>query len=426
VAVPKERQRLLPTGLSGRLVRRLVGANADPRDPEIRARLGELEGYVSMGISILLSAAKCVMGLLSGSISLLADAVNNLADIGSSLIIALGFRWSRSPRDREHPYGHGRVESVATLVLGIFLVAVAWKVGSAGISRLLEPKPFTASVPVLVLVAVTVGIKIWLAVFARALARATGSVTLQADAWNHTYDIACTSLVVVALLSERMGWHAVDGWAGVGVSLFIGYTGITYSWRAISTLIGEAPTIDQLRRIRELAVSVPGVFSVHEIIVHCYGETLMISLHAEVDARLSAIEAHALAEQVEKTVADECHAKVVVHADPVDHAHPGHAAASAAIADWIRGHAEVVGFHDLRLFGRAESLECAVDLVVRQERLFAEFDGMLLKQVREMGHRLPEIRRFDVGIESEFASDRDYRRVFCRQGTELVPEHQQK
>ncbi len=373
-----------------------------------------------MVLSIVLSAVKCVAGVLSGSISLLADAINNLADIGSSLIIALGFRWSRCPRDREHPFGHGRIESVATLLLAIFLLAVAWKVASAGIGRLLDPKPFTASPWLLAIVFTTLVLKIWLTFFAWSLAKITGSITLQADAWNHTYDIACTSLVVTALVSERMGWDAVDGWAGLAVALFIAYTGITYGWRAINTLIGEAPTVEQLRRVRELALAVPGVFNVHEIILHSYGETLMISLHAEVDARLSAIEAHALAEQVEKAVADEWNAKVIVHADPVDHGHPCYAAAAAAIADWIQGHPEIIGYHDLRLSGHAESLECAVDLVVRQERLFAEFDGMLLQEARHVGRRLPEIQRFDLGIEPEFASDREHRRIFHRHGEELV------
>ncbi len=401
-------------------MRRVVSASADPREPETRARLGELEGYVSMVISILLTAAKFVTGLLSGSISLLADAINNLADIGSSLIIALGFRWSRSPRDRGHPFGHGRIEQVATLLLAICLLAVAWKVASAGVGRLMDPKPFTASPWILAIVFATLAIKIWLAAFARSLARATGSSTLQADAWNHTYDIACTSLVVLALLSERMGWDAVDGWAGVAVSLFIAYTGIAFGWRAINTLIGEAPGIDDLRHIRDLATSVPGVFSVHEIILHSYGDTSVISLHAEVDARLSALEAHDLAERVEKAIADEWNAKVIVHADPVDRAHPGYAAAAAAIADWVQGHPEIVGFHDLRLSGDPESLECAVDLVVRQERLFAEFDAMLLKEACHMGRRLPDVRRFDLGIESEFASDREHRRIFHRQGEDLV------
>ncbi len=418
--MPNEQKISLTTGFSGRLVRRVVGADANPRAPEIRARLGELEGYVSMVVSILLSAVKGVTGVLSGSISLLADAINNLADVGSSLIIALGFRWSRSPRDRTHPFGHGRAEQVATLLLAIFLLAVAWKVASAGIGRLIDPKPFTVSPWILALVLGTLGIKIWLARFAWSLARATGSSTLQADAWNHTYDIACTSLVVVALLSERMGWDAVDGWAGLAVSLFIAYTGIAFGWRAINTLIGEAPNFDELRRIQDLALSVPGVFSVHEIILHAYGETSMISLHAEVDAGLSALEAHDLAERVEKTIADEWNAKVIVHADPVDHAHPGYAAAAAVITDWVRGHPEIIGFHDLRLSGDPESLECAVDLVVRQERLFAEFDAMLLQEARQMGRRLPAIQRFDLGIEPEFASDREHRRIFHRQGEDLV------
>lgn len=410
--MPNEQKPRLPSGLSGLLVRRVVAADADPREPETRARLGELEGYVSMGISILLSAVKFAAGLLSGSISLLADAANNLADIASSLIIALGFRWSRRPRDRQHPFGHGRIEPVATLLLAVFLLAVAWKVGCAGVGRLLDPKPFAASAWTLGIVFTTLAIKIWLAGFARSLARVTSSLTLEADAWNHTYDIACTSLVVVALVGKRMGWNAVDGWACLGVSLFIAYTGIKYGRQAIDTLIGEAPTLEELRRIRDVAMSVPGVSSVHEIILHRYGQRSMISLHAEVDARQSAIEAHNLAERVEKAVADVWNAKVIVHADPVNHDHPLYPQVAAVIADWIVGHPEIVSFHDLRLIGDAESLECCVDLVVRQERLFADFERIMAEEAGEIKRRIPQIQRLDLGIEPEFASDREYRRIF--------------
>jgi cation diffusion facilitator family transporter len=419
--MPNEHKSGLPSGLSGRVVRWIVSPGADPRHPDTRARLGELEGFVSMGISILLSVVKFVVGLISGSISLLADAINNLVDIASSLIVALGFRWSRRPRDRGHPFGHGRIEAVATLLLAILLLVVAWKVAWAGVERLMNPKPFAVSSWILITVLSTLAIKAWLARFARSLARATGSVALEADAWNHTYDVACTSLVVAALVSERVGWNSVDGWAGLGVSLLIAYTGLRYGRRAIDTLIGEAPSLDQLRRIRELALSVPGVFSVHEIILHSYGEASMISLHAEVDARQSAIEAHNLAELVEKTIADVWNAKVIVHVDPVDHGHPCYTAAAAVVTKWIAEHPEIVAFHDLRLSGDGESVECSVDLVVRQERLFADFEGMVSQEAREMGRLLPRIQRFDLGIEPEFASDREYRRTFVRRGNEIVP-----
>ena len=146
----------------------------------------------------------------------------------------------------------------------------------------------------------------------------------------------------------------------------------------------------------------------------------MNSLHAEVDARQSAIEFHSLTERVEKAVADVWNAKVTVHADPVDHGHALYSAATTTLVDWIEKHPEMVAFHDLRLGGEAESLECSVDLVVRQERLFADYNGLLSEAAREMGRRLPQVRRFDLGIEPEFASDREYRRIFHRKGDEVV------
>lgn len=399
-------------GLTGHLVRRALGPGIAADSLEGRSRLGEWEGLVSTLLSLTLAVTKGALAWITSSISLLADALNNLADVGSSIIVVLGFRVVRKPRDREHPYGHGRMEPVATLVLAVILVGVGIEVARAGIHRLLHPIAFTVPWWILVVVASTILLKMWLAGFARHLSRITRSATLQAEAWNHTYDVATSSLVFVALVSSRWGWNSVDGWAGLGVSIFIFYTGILFVKEAIHTLIGEAPSHEELHRIQQIASSVPRIYGVHDIIIHSYGDRQLISLHAEVDANQTALEAHHLAENVEQAVADEIGAKVTVHVDPVDHSHPLYRQFSNTLKEIIGAHQDVVGFHDLRVEGAGERYDLSVDFVVCTEVTQQDFHTVLDRLASRIRARIPGLDTLDLKIETEYASDQEFRKVY--------------
>jgi cation diffusion facilitator family transporter len=402
-----------PRGLTGLLARRIVPAGADPSATDARQALGEFEGYLSAGISIVLSVTKAALGIFSGSVSLIADAVNNAADIASSLVIALGCRYSRKPGDRKHPFGHGRLETVAALVLAILLIGVSLEVASSGIRRLLHPEVCTAPPWLLAVLGGTVVVKAWLALFARTLARATRSQVLDADAWNHTFDIASTALVLLALLGTRLGWLRMDGWAALGVSGFIAWTGIRYARTALSTLIGEAPTVADLARIRGLAASVPGVRGVHDVIVHAYGDVRLISLHIEVDANLTVTAAHALAEQAELRVAQATGAKVIAHADPIDRRHPAYTEAEGVLQRLVDAHGDVSGFHDLRLTGPSGGYDVAVDVVMHPEVPSVDFHDEFDNLRDRLRSGLPAARKLDIGIETEGGSEHERRRVYA-------------
>lgn len=400
-------------GLTGWLVRRFLPTLGTPNSAKSRTLLGEFEGYVSLTISVVLSALKAWLGMITGSISLIADAVNNLADIGSSLVVALGFRWARKPRDMEHPFGHGRAEAVVTLVLSMILIGVAIEVAQSGVKRLLHPEPLGASWGVVAAVLATVGIKAWLAGFAGRLARATGSETLLADAWNHRFDILCTSLVFVALVGSRFGWEEVDGWAGLGVSLFIAWTGARFAKNAVHTLIGEAPPEADLKAIEKLASGVDGVRGTHELAVHAYGDVRLISLHIEVDANQTVLCAHEMAERVESAISQALNARVVVHVDPVDRTHLAYARVEEAIRRVIAEHSELIGFHDLRVAGTAARFHLAVDLIARPEVLTTAYPALLRQAREQILQRIPETQALEIGIESEYAGDREHRETFA-------------
>lgn len=402
-------------GAFAALVRRVVGSGRDPSETDARQLLGEFEGFLSTGISVALSAVKAALGWLAGSVSLVADAINNGADIGSSLIIALSCRWSRKPGDRRHPFGHGRMETVATLILSCFLIAVALQVAASGLHRLLRPRDVEAPAWLLTAVALTIGLKSWLAVFARTAARMSRSRLIEADAWNHLFDIAATSLVFLALLGARIGFPRMDGWAAIGVAGFIAWTGVRYTRSALNTLIGEAPDAAELARIRSLVASARGVRSLHDVLVHSYGDARLISFHVEVDANLTLLEAHAIAEDAEARVARETGAKVIAHVDPIDRSHGDYPAAAAALRAYVDAHDEVASYHDLRLSGPAGDCDLAVDVVLHTGTPAAsEADLQRLRdRLRDAIRRaLPGVKRIDLGFEVESGASHEQRRSY--------------
>jgi len=345
------------------LIGHVLDRESDPAEPENRTRLGLLEGWVSTGVSISLCALKMWMGIVSGSVSMIADATNNLTDAGSSLVIALGFHWSRRPRDEKHPFGHGRIETVTTLVLAIALILVGFEVGRSGIARLFNPQTIDAPLWLMIATGITVLLKGWMALFARTLARITKSQVIEADAWNHTFDVVCTLLVILALVAARFDWPAVDGWAAMAVSFFIMYTGVRYAREAIDILLGKYPEPEEIAAIRQCVGEVPGILGIHEIMVHQYGDVKMVSFHIEVEANQPLCTAHRIAEEAENAVESRLGWRTVAHMDPVDHSHPLYAELNEKLRAFVNSEDDLIDFHDLRVIGHEKPYFVSFDLV---------------------------------------------------------------
>lgn len=374
----------------------------------MRVKLGMLEGWVSTVASILLSSTKLLLGWITGSIAVIADGINNLTDVGSSLVIAFGFRWSQKPRDPDHPFGHGRIETVAALILSITLIMVGLDVGKESIQRLLHPEGFTAPAWVVGLLAVTMMFKEWLALFARKLARATGAKVLEADFWNHQFDVLSNAVVVLALIGSRYGCLSLDGWAGLVVSLFILSMGIRYAHQSVSVLLGEAATKEEIAAVEKTAGAVAGVNGVHDIIIHKYGDVKIASFHIEVDAEKTAIDVHDLAERVECVVGRESGCKAIVHVDPVDRTHPMYGRVKECLREMMAKDLRIVRFHDLRVRGKEDRFDLSVDVVVdisiaenSYDEIAAEVKGMLFQC-------MSGLQNASVVIEPAYAAETSY------------------
>lgn len=283
----------------------------------VRTKYGILEAKISIIGNIVLFVFKLVVGLLLNSISLIADSFHTLSDVITSAVVWIGFRTSNQPADEKHPYGHGRVESIATLVIGVLLVIVGFDFLKLSIQRLIRVEIVKGSWLVAILLVVSGLAKEWMAIFSIDLGKRIDSSALIADAWHHRTDAVASFFVALAIAASVFGYYKVDALFGIVVSLLIVYVGFVLSKSSISFLIGEAPNKDLVDKIKKHANSIPGVNSVHDVQVHNYGNRLEASLHIEVDKNYKLNTGHKIAELVEKKLSEKLKISPVVHVDPL-------------------------------------------------------------------------------------------------------------
>lgn len=274
-----------------------------------------LEAWVSIIGNSVLFIVKLIMGVLANSISLIADSVHTLSDVLTSIVVLVGFKLSGRPADKEHPFGHGRIESIATLIIAVLLILVGINFCTASIKRLINPPTVAGSYFAAMVMVISAGAKEWMARFSFNLGKKIESSALIADGWHHRSDAYASLLVAVAIIGAHFGFFSLDAAFGILVSLLIIIVGAQLLKSSSSYLIGEIPKNEFIEKIKRLAMDVPGVNGVHDILVHSYGERNIISLHIEVAKNLPLAQAHSLAETVENKIASSLNASVVVHVD---------------------------------------------------------------------------------------------------------------
>jgi cation diffusion facilitator family transporter len=350
------------------LAAKAIKNHQNVNDLKVRSRYGTLEGWTSIVINLLLFVVKIVLGLSIRSVSLIADAVHTLADSGTSAVVIIGFKIARKPSDEEHPFGHGRMESVAALVVSVLLFMAGLELLEKSIHAIIKPQSSTAPTGVILVIIATIVVKELMARFSYQLGEIIDSQALKADALHHRSDVIATALVVVALIATRFGYHNIDGIMGVGVSLIIFYSAFSIAKEAVNPLLGEAPSKEKIKEIEKLAMTQEGVLGVHDVIFHKYGQTSIISLHIEVSDSDSAFELHELAEQVEDTITRKIPGMAVVHVDPVNKDHPQYEAITQTVREIISEDKRVNSFHDLRIVGcKANRCNVVFDIVLEQD-----------------------------------------------------------
>ncbi len=283
-----------------------------------RSRSGMLCGLLGIALNLCLFAAKLTAGTLSGSIAITADAFNNLSDAGSSIISLLGFKLAEQKPDQAHPFGHGRIEYLSGFIVSVLIVVMGIELARDSIDAILHPQLPQFSITVVVILALSVVVKLYMFLYNRSVGKRIGSSALTATATDSLSDAAATSAVLISLVAAYSFELLIDGWCGALVAGFILYSGIRSAIDTISPLLGQPPEPEFIKKIEELVLSHEEVKGLHDLVVHNYGPgRQMISLHAEVSASQDALVTHDAIDNIERELRRALGCEAVIHMDPI-------------------------------------------------------------------------------------------------------------
>ena len=300
------------------LVRHLVRDWEHTEDPAVRERYGVLAGGVGIFLNLLLSLGKFFAGVLTGSIAVTADAFNNLSDAGSSVVTLVGFKLAGQKADAGHPFGHGRMEYLAGLLVSLMILLVGVELGKSSIEKILRPEAVEFSPVSVAILAASILVKLWMGRFNRTLGRRIGSAAMEATAADSLSDVAATSAVLAGTLIGHFAQVSVDGWFGAAVAVFILRAGWGAARDTVDPLLGSAPDPELVRAIRELVLSHPQVTGMHDLVIHDYGPgRRLCSFHAEVPQDADILETHDAIDHIEREIREAFGIEATVHMDPI-------------------------------------------------------------------------------------------------------------
>ncbi len=300
------------------LVRIFMGETPDWSNPAQRTRAGLLSSFVCIACNVLLCAAKAAAGLLAGSVSIVADAVNNLSDASSNVVSLVGFKLAGKPADEDHPYGHGRFEYLSGLAVAVIVCALGLDLVKESVGKILRPEPSELNAAVVVVLLASMAVKAWMMAFNRSLGRAIGSETLLATATDSRNDVVTTGAVLLCAVIGQVTGLDLDGWAGVGVGIFIAASGVGLIRDTVSPLLGSAPDAAYVESIRADILSYPGVLGTHDLMVHDYGPgRVFVSAHVQMDGQADAFKNHEVIDAIERDFKKRTGGSMTLHYDPV-------------------------------------------------------------------------------------------------------------
>lgn len=318
---------------------------------QTRSAYGKLCGFVGIGLNLLLFAGKFFAGLLSGSIAVTADAFNNLSDAGSSVVSLVSFRISEQKPDARHPYGHGRVEYLAGLIISAVIIVMAYELIKDSVGKIIHPSDTEWSVTVVIILIASILVKCYMAFYNSRIGKRYNAAAMRATAVDSLSDCIATTVVLLCTLSSHFfGWR-IDGWCGVLVGGFILFAGIRAAREVVSPLLGEPPEREYVENIEHLVLGFDSsILGVHDLLVHDYGPgRRVISLHAEVPAEGDIMALHDIIDNLEHTLCTELGCIATIHMDPVVTSDPRVDELRYQIIDILASIDQTITMHDFRV-----------------------------------------------------------------------------
>ena len=301
------------------LIKLFVRDSDNTAHPRVRARYGSFAGAVGIILNLLLFGAKLLVGLLFSSIAVTADAFNNLSDAGSSIVSLISFRISAKPADRAHPFGHARIEYVASLIVSFLVMLIGIQLFRESVNAIRIPAVAEFDLIVGLVLVGAILAKLWLFIFYRKIARRIDSSVLHASAFDSLSDTITTLTVLISSVLVRLtGFQRLDGITGLAVALFIFIGGIKILRENVNSILGEAPSDALIDHIKTIVSEYPEALGIHDLIVHNYGPGhTMVSLHVEVDCRRDLISLHDVIDQIERQLREQLSVECTIHMDPI-------------------------------------------------------------------------------------------------------------
>ncbi len=372
------------------LLRLFIKEDAPMTSPKVRAKVGSLSGTVGLLCNILLFGVKFVIGTLSGSLSITADAMNNLSDASSSIVTLIGFKLAEKPADENHPYGHARYEYLSGLAVAALIMLIGYELGKSSIEKILHPTAVNFTFPLALALIFSIGVKLWMYLFNRRLGKMIGSTTLQATASDSRNDVISTSVVLIAAVIESITSWQVDGYMGLAVAAFILSSGMKMAKETISPLLGETASPELRRVILETIRKCPKVLGYHDLMVHDYGPgQRFASIHVEMDQKEDPLICHELIDDIERECLQQHNVHLVIHYDPIVTDDPEMEQMRVLVQESLKDYDIRLSIHDFRMVRGAEHTNLIFDIALPYE---------LIKQEKQIkAHLEAELEKVDGG-----------------------------
>ena len=332
------------------LIKLFVRNHEHTDDPKVRTAIGTLSGWVGIACNLLLCLGKFLAGSVTGSVSITADALNNLSDASGSIVTLIGFHVAGRPADEEHPYGHARAEYLSGLVVAALILIIGFELAKTSVEKIFHPAPVLFSAVAIGVLVCSIAVKLWMCLFNRKLGKTIQSTALIATSEDSRNDCITTAAVLLAAILEKtLNWR-VDGVFGLGVAVFILYSGAMLAKDTVSPLLGENADPELRDKIVDYIRVQPKVLGFHDLMVHDYGPgQRFASLHVEMDAREDPLECHELIDDMERECYLSHNVHLVIHYDPVITDDPELNELKERVSDLLTRFDERLQLHDFRM-----------------------------------------------------------------------------
>lgn len=372
-----------------KLIIKLFLKNKNPDTASGRESYGRVAGIVGIICNLLLSILKFIVGTVSNSVSITADATNNIADAGSSIITLVGFRLSEKPADEDHPYGHARIEYITGLIISFLILLIGYDIFKSSVNKIINPEDSVFSWVTVIILVSSIAVKLWLSRFNKILGKQIKSTALDATAADSRNDCISTAAVLIATIISHFTDLNLDGFMGVGVAIFILVSGVGLVKETVGPLLGQAPSKEMYEKIEQKMLSYENVLGVHDLLVHSYGPgSYFASAHIEMDANINVLVCHDIMDKIERDFLKEMNIHLVVHLDPTVLDCEETNELKEVVKGILYDIDPIITFHDFRVVVGDKAKNVLFDIVVPPSYKYTdkELKDIIKNRVNEAGN----------------------------------------